>query len=152
MHLGLISSSVTILGKTSLLKMSRSFQENSSVCKRSKTCLHHMVRKLKYSGTMMLIEVQWGHVSHSSKFEFWRGRGGGNLVTLLGGKLTINLWTTYVTDFLRFQILKTWTFGLIAYDAVQPGRCLLSFRTELLPAYSEKNNFLKTNLRTVATP
>jgi hypothetical protein len=54
-----------------------------------------MVRKLKYSGTIMLIEVQWDHVSHNSK------------IRVLNGKLKINLWTTHLTYFVRFQILKT---------------------------------------------
>lgn len=38
-HFRLIVSNVTTLGKASLLKLLRSSEENSTVCKRSKTCL-----------------------------------------------------------------------------------------------------------------
>lgn len=151
MHFRLIASNVTTLGKASLLKLLRSSEENSTVCKCSKTCLPTHAKETQILRSDYVNRSKLGSCTLVLNSSPEKGEKN-NLVTLVGEKLTFNLRTIYVTYFVRFEILKTWTFYLKAYDAVQLGRCLLSFRTDLLPPSSEKDSILKMNVRPVATP
>ena len=70
MHLRLVLSSVTILWKASLLKLLRSFEENTSVCKSSKTRLPSRGKETQILSYDHVNRTNWGRISHSSKFEY----------------------------------------------------------------------------------